>query len=276
MDELERVKQILGVGFAGSISTAVESQKTALDELKSAVGLSRDASPEELQKKITALKSEQEAAEKSGTTGKTVSGKKEETKGFFRSLIATGERVVGWCTFGGIAIGTVWIALYASQVGDTGKALPIIGVAALLGGAFFMTGCLLGFLFGIPKQKAVGTVKPSATVTKEGTAPTGASPQGTVELEANTNLEQVSDWLTKIVVGVGLTQIHSMPDWLKKYADAVAPSLGPSSFTNARALAVGILIYYLTLGFLSGYLLTRLYLTKELEEAEHRGGSQTK
>jgi hypothetical protein len=76
----------------------------------------------------------------------------------------------------------------------------------------------------------------------------------------------VSDWLTKIVVGVTLTQFNAIPDWLKDYATYFKPNLG--GFNNAEAFAVGLLIYYLTVGFMGGYLLTRLYLKKELEEAE--------
>ncbi|MEJ2091136.1 MAG: hypothetical protein P8X65_02990 [Syntrophobacterales bacterium] len=47
MSELEKVRQLLGIGFGGSVVTAVEAQKKVLDELKIALGLPQDASPEE-------------------------------------------------------------------------------------------------------------------------------------------------------------------------------------------------------------------------------------
>jgi hypothetical protein len=275
MNEIEKVKQILGIGFAGSISTAVEYQKTVIDDLKSALGLPSDAEPAELQKKIADLQAEHEEASGPQTETKPLSRKEEKSMGFFRSLIATGERVVGWCTFLGIIIGTVWIVLYALQAKDPVTGLSIIGVAGLLSGAFFICGSLLGFLFGIPKQKALGTVRPlspppanipQGEPAKSGTPQTVPPPSTTTTLETNTNLEQVSDWLTKIVVGVGLTQLNTIPGWLKEYAKAVSPNLG--GFSNSPALAIGMLVYYLALGILSGYLLTRLYLTKELEEVE--------
>lgn len=51
----------------------------------------------------------------------------------------------------------------------------IIGVSALLGGAFFTSGCLLGFLFGIPRSEiqtsAVGgTSGEGGTAREEGAA----------------------------------------------------------------------------------------------------------
>ena len=64
-----------------------------------------------------------------------------------------------------------------------------LAVAALVAGGAFLAGGLLGFLFGIPRSLAV----------QEGVADQGG-------YQPNTNLEQISDWLTKILVGVGLVQ----------------------------------------------------------------------
>jgi hypothetical protein len=40
----------------------------------------------------------------------------------------------------------------------------------------------------------------------------------------NTNLEQISDWLTKIIVGLGLVQLRSVPDYLYKASVWMAQS----------------------------------------------------
>ncbi len=195
-----------------------------------------------------------------------------------------GKCVVGLITFVGIIIfGTFWIILYALQAQTYKEQASIFAVAALLGGGFFTCGCLLGFMFGIPKLRIgtgqlpqpriqpeppqAGPPKPEPPVAETPEPETSQTGTPTTSiLEVNTNLEQVSDWLTKIVVGVSLTQIHSIPQWLKDYAKSLSSNLG--GFPNAQAFAVGLLIYYLTFGFLSGYLLTRLYLKDELEEAE--------
>jgi hypothetical protein len=185
--------------------------------------------------------------------------------------------VVGVITFIAIIIfGTLWIILYALQANTFRKTASIFGVAALLGGGFFSFGCLLGFMFGIPKMRTA--VKPPQAGVPQAGAPQAGAPQAgarqngtptTSSFEVNTNLEQVSDWLTKIVVGVTLTQLNSIPTWLKDYAKSLKDNLG--GFPNAKAFAAGLLIYYLTVGFMGGYLLTRLYLTKELKEAEESG-----
>jgi hypothetical protein len=60
MSELEKVKRILGIDFAGSVAAAVEAQKKILDELKTALGLPQDASPEELHERISIIKAEHE------------------------------------------------------------------------------------------------------------------------------------------------------------------------------------------------------------------------
>ncbi|MFW6126870.1 MAG: hypothetical protein ACOC6K_01515 [Thermodesulfobacteriota bacterium] len=60
MSELEKIKRILGVGFAGSAITAVEAQQKIIDDLKAALGLPEDASPQELQERISVIKAEHE------------------------------------------------------------------------------------------------------------------------------------------------------------------------------------------------------------------------
>jgi polyhydroxyalkanoate synthesis regulator phasin len=58
--EIEQLKQVLGLGFAGSVVAVVESQKKVIDDLKAALGLPEDASPEELQERISVIKAEHE------------------------------------------------------------------------------------------------------------------------------------------------------------------------------------------------------------------------
>lgn len=58
MNELEKIKRILGVGFAGSAVTAVEAQQKVLNDLKTALGLPQEASLEELEERINIIKAE--------------------------------------------------------------------------------------------------------------------------------------------------------------------------------------------------------------------------
>src|SRR5262249_1669518 len=82
----------------------------------------------------------------------------------------------------------------------------------------------------------------------------------------NTNLTEISDWLTKIIVGLGLIELRTMPDRLKKLAAYMAPSVAGSDAAGTIALA--IIIFFTISGFLFGYLVTRLFLQQALSRAD--------
>jgi hypothetical protein len=85
-----------------------------------------------------------------------------------------------------------------------------LAVAALVAGGAFVAGGLLGFLFGIPRSLA---------------GPEGAEDKASAgAYRPNTNLEQISDWLTKILVGVGLVQFTT----LARHAGDLVTFLGPA------------------------------------------------
>ncbi len=162
----------------------------------------------------------------------------------------------------GIVLGTLWIVGYAWQCSVWPQFINILGASCMLSGAFLISGALLGFLFGFPHtrpQVPSGSIPTPGEENLEGTAPAASH-------ETNTNLDQISDWLTKILVGVGLTQITSLPGVLKKYAVFAAPGLG--GFSNSGIFAIGLFIYYFVVGFLSGFLLTRLYIAGALVKAD--------
>jgi hypothetical protein len=120
--------------------------------------------------------------------------------------------------------------------------------------AWFVAGFLTGFLFGVPKVVAEGTA---------------AAPQSGASAAAwnfaqrpNTNLEQISDWLTKIIVGVGLVELKQVPGHLRNAAQWVAESLSASGAPSQAAVsfAGSLIVYFSIVGFLAGYLLTLLFL----------------
>ncbi|MFE2726061.1 hypothetical protein [Kitasatospora sp. NPDC059327] len=122
-----------------------------------------------------------------------------------------------------------------------GGGLVVSGASAVLGGA-------LGFLFGVPRVRG---------------GP-GGEPQGSYV--PNTNLEQVSDWLTKVLLGVGLTQLGSLGERLHQLGAALAPALGGEQ--GAAPFAAALVLYFLVLGFLAGWLVTRLTLPQVLSDAD--------
>jgi hypothetical protein len=148
-----------------------------------------------------------------------------------------------------ITVGVGAIGLYAASTLVLQSAIAtasiglIVAIAALLGGG------LLGFLFGIPR-----TLQAEA-------APLPASGNGHngngTSYRPNTNLEQISDWLTKMLVGIGLIEIHPIADNVSDLARKVADSIGGD---GAHVFAFGLLVYFSICGFLLGYLWTRLFL----------------
>lgn len=113
---------------------------------------------------------------------------------------------------------------------------------AILGLGLFASGALVGFLFGIPK---VGTPEKNNEKTAQ------------ARLVPNTNLEQISDWLTKIIVGLGLVQLNKLPAAMLRFTAATRPAF----HLWADSAPLGVAIYFPVLGFVSGWLITRLYLS---------------
>lgn len=117
----------------------------------------------------------------------------------------------------------------------------------LLAGASTLIGGFLGFLFGIPRSKQVQA------------APAGDG-LGREYLE-NTNLEQISDWLTKIIVGLTLVQYDKIETVVTDAGAMFGPVLlSGASQGVAQAVAVAVIIYFSIMGFLFSYLWTRIYM----------------
>jgi hypothetical protein len=134
----------------------------------------------------------------------------------------------------------------------------VIALSALLSGG------LLGFLFGIPRTLQQEE-KPATQQTGNG-LDVSTEQKSERLYGVNTNLEDVSDWLTKILVGVGLTQISSIPTALREYADYFSKGLG--NYPNSSVFSIALLLFFLIDGFLLSYLWTRLHFAGALRQAD--------
>jgi hypothetical protein len=144
----------------------------------------------------------------------------------------------------------VVVGYAASENGTEGsKFLSVLAVGAAAVIAALLAGAALGFLFGLPK-----TMDPRSSLDA-----------GKARLTTNTNLDQISDWLTKILVGLGLVQLGEITDALSDIGRSLAPGLGGGN--GAQAFAVALLIYSSLDGFLIGYIWTRIDLSKRFREA---------
>jgi hypothetical protein len=151
-----------------------------------------------------------------------------------------------------IALALLGVVAYSFQFWPDPRVLSVAALGVLVGGGALLIGSLLGLLFAIPRALQAEQVLAAGSV--------GSG------YRANTNLEQISDWLTKILVGVGLTQIREVPPLLAALASYIAPGLGGG--ISAPSLAVAILIFFSIAGFLASYLWARLYLGGAFTQAD--------
>ena len=166
-----------------------------------------------------------------------------------RGWMATTTQVFayGW-TFAIPLIAFLWtivILIYSLSL-PSGVRWGVFATAVITGSCSFLAGGLVGLLFGIPRS-ALGSA---------GTTPTG-------RYQANSNLVEVSDWLTKIIVGVGLVQIGRLEPALSRLAANLKAPLGGQP--TSAAFGMALVIANVLLGFLFFYLWARSLLQRDLE-----------
>lgn len=138
-------------------------------------------------------------------------------------------------------MGTPLIALLlllANCAGFIAAAWPSrdTGAAVLWAMASIAVGALIGFLFAVPR------INPEVKIRSR--------------LIPNANVEAVSDWLTKILVGVGLVNFKSIGLFVDGLATQLAQDTG-----RTHAYALGLIVYFWAVGVIQGYVLTRIFLT---------------
>jgi hypothetical protein len=117
---------------------------------------------------------------------------------------------------------------------------------------------------------APNDVTPAATaqsVTDPTLPPSGGT--GAPQTTATSNLEQVADWVTKLLLGGGLTQMQRIPPKIWQWSRNVAIGITDGKATDAalqaqQAFAAGVLVYGFILGFFAGFLITKLQLGKRV------------
>ncbi|KRB60268.1 hypothetical protein ASE04_24670 [Rhizobium sp. Root708] len=166
---------------------------------------------------------------------------------------------------GGISVAFILFLLVLSQFSGWVAASGVGGLVVFAG---MSAGGFLGFLFSVPrimtKDNQVAVVA----------APADADPlarlagKGERLLSSNTNLERVSEWLTTMLVGVGLTQIGSLDDRFVDFSAFLKDNMPGSQATTLPAVSPFLLVSGLVAGFIFFYLYTRIYLSPLFQYAE--------
>lgn len=166
----------------------------------------------------------------------------------------TAEHYIRWfiVTFG-LVLAVVFLASLSFSFNGPAW-LSFVGLAVLVGATGFAAGGFLGFLFGVPRVGA-----PSSDTS----APADGAGQPTVR--SNTNLEEVSDWLTKIVVGVSLVQFGKINGALLQFSAEFQRSI--PKVPNGGFAACLVLVGSAICGFLSAYLKSRTNLLQGFNAA---------
>jgi hypothetical protein len=147
----------------------------------------------------------------------------------------------------GLTLYLFWALSFARALG-WGPTLGLAFSGVLIGSAAATIGAFFGFLFGVPP-----TLREPAAGERQRPL-------------VNTALEEISSWLTKIIVGVGLINVTQIRQVFWGIANEFA-YLKESVGGQPSVLAV-LMLYGLVVGFLGMYLFTRAYLSIVLEMAQ--------
>ena len=172
--------------------------------------------------------------------------------------------------FAVVIFSAVWLlALFIFSVHYSHKGADngfiIFSKVLIVSAAAYFCGGLTGFIFGIPK-----TLQNPDQATN-----TAATAQGQSGIQSlfltNTSLEQISDWLTKIIVGIGLISLKSIPGHLNDLRLSLQTLFGNAD-TTISAYALGLAIFSTIVGFITFYIYTRVNLAAQfIKEAIDNG-----
>jgi hypothetical protein len=173
----------------------------------------------------------------------------------FSLPIGRGDDAYGLAVIRGFLISSLFVIAFIALIKGKQHFLQILGLSLTVALASLLVGGLLGFLFGIPRSKQAQNISP------------GASPQA--KYADNTNLEDISDWLTKIIVGVSLIQFNT----IQKYFDTICNNLSAAYKPGldsklAYAYSGALIAFFLLAGFLAVYLWARTYLMETLSKRD--------
>ncbi|MGA0560662.1 hypothetical protein ACO2Q8_28615 [Larkinella sp. VNQ87] len=129
--------------------------------------------------------------------------------------------------------------------------------------AYLVIGALIGFIFSVPKIVSEPSQQPVAL----------SAENRSRRVEENTNLTQISDWLTKILIGAGLVEIKDSPKFILQIGKVMGQGIRKTpnpleTIDAATTVSVAIILYFITWGFISGYLVMKLVLTDQFAENE--------
>lgn len=145
------------------------------------------------------------------------------------------------CLLAGV-IAMIGVSLQSHCAEYTCLWIALLVAAASLGLSFF-----LGFLFGIPKRNV----------------------NATDNYLFNNSLIEISEWLTKIIVGLGLVHLRKIPDYLDGMATYIVNTMSNcDSHSCSKVFFISVILYFCFVGLYHGYNHMRLVLSLKYKDAD--------
>jgi hypothetical protein len=159
---------------------------------------------------------------------------------------------------------------------ESGNRLNFIGWLVAAAFAAFLFGAAAGMLFGLPTVRLTETRTAAPAPAADGdTAHPAAAPAKEIPYNESTSLEQISVWLTGVIIGLTLTNFS---DWEGRfnvlsanltrsmYNIPISQSCGKLCFESAKGKVPGglVLFSFFILGFIISYLWMRRHFVIEM------------
>ena len=161
-------------------------------------------------------------------------------------------------------VGLGFVGIVAFTLGEV-----VFSTLFLISGGSFLSSSIIGFLFANPRSTQ-GKNRNSQVGKKDDQTGEIDSNSRNQRLETNTNLQEISDWLTKMIVGIGLTQLYRVPNLLGTLSTFLSKgfSQDPTMTSTMPSFVASLIVFSGSCGFLSGYLMTRLFLASAFALAD--------
>jgi hypothetical protein len=143
----------------------------------------------------------------------------------------------------GVGIGAIGLIGYPCTIAGVGARLMFIGF--LLAVSAFITGFFTGTLFGMPKR----------------------NDEVNSDYSLNNSLVEISDWLTKIIVGLSLVNLKEIPKYLMSLGKYISEASG-STGQSLDIFSMCAVTYFSVFGLYIGYNYMRLVLSQKYKVAD--------
>lgn len=167
----------------------------------------------------------------------------------------------------------LFLILFVISWAEGTSFLRAFGIGLLVSTASGLVGAFLGFLFGMPRDLSGRQAPPRAADASDPPVPSPAGPPLAIDSGrfawANNNLVEVSDWLTKIIVGIGLVEFRDLVPWLGEVSATAGAAAGFAGPQAQSTFGVSVILASFVYGFLLAYIYARTIIAVIFAKAQN-------